>query len=109
MPVQYIRVRKLIDMFSPAARAFGNICFVGKVDETQPGIAAVNTPIPITNPADAILHFPGDLGDSIATAFRQTPGPSLVYGVRVDATTPNWRDAFNVVSALDVQFVVVAN
>ena len=104
MSVRYIRVRALADLFSPAVRAFGNIAVVG---EATGGVAA-NTPTVITNPADAVTLFPGTLGTSIVTTFEQTPGPSLVYGVRT-ATGPDWDAALTAVSTLDVQFVVLAN
>jgi hypothetical protein len=41
--------------------------------------------------------------------FNQTPGPSLVYGVRVDGTTPDWAAALAAVGTLDVQIVMMAN
>lgn len=108
MAVSYIRVKALADLFAPAVRAFGNIAVVGPVDERARGFPAVNTPIPLTNPADARANFPGTLGDSIALTFAQAPGPSLVYGVRVDATRPDWDAALTIVDTLDAQFVVLA-
>jgi hypothetical protein len=100
--VRYIRVRALAELFSPAVRAFGNIAIVG--DATA---GPTNTPTPITNPADAAALFPGALGKSIQLAFTQTPGPSLVFGVRT-GTGPGWAAALTEVSTLDVQFVVLA-
>lgn len=108
MAVSYIRVQALADLFAPAVRAFGNIAVVGPVDERVRAIPAVGTPLPVTNPADARAIFPGTLGESIALTFAQTPGPSLVYGVRVDATRPDWDAALTVVGTLDAQFVVLA-
>jgi hypothetical protein len=103
MSVRYIRVRALADLFSPAVRAFGNIAVVG--DATS---GPANDPTPITNPADATTVFPGALGASIVTTFEQTPGPSLVYGVRT-AAGPDWAAALTALSTIDVQFVVLAN
>ena len=101
MSVRYIRVRALADLFSPAVRAFGNIAVVGEATA-----GPTNTPTPITNPADAATIFPGALGTSIVTTFEQTPGPSLVYGVRT-AAGPDWAAALTAVSTIDAQFVVL--
>ena len=109
MAVRYIRVQALADLFAPAVRAFGNIAVVGQADDRARGIPAVNTAVALTNPADATATFPGTLGQSIAMTFQQTPGPSLVYGVRTDTARPDWARALEAVGTLDVQFVVLAN
>jgi hypothetical protein len=64
-----------------------------------------------TDPATALQRCPGDLGTSIQRCFLQTPGPSLVYGVRTDTSGggPDWAAALNVVSGLPVQIVALAN
>jgi hypothetical protein len=111
MTVRYIRVNAISNLFAPATRAFGNIAVVGQV---TPGanpptdIAQPNVPIPFTDPAEALRRCPGDLGNAIERCFLQTPGPSLVYGIRT-AQGPDWAAALNAVSALDVQIVVLAN
>ena len=74
----------------------------------SPPIARANTPIAFTDPAEARRRTPGDLGDAIAIAFAQAPGPTLVYGVRT-AAGPDWTAAINAVAPLDAQFVVLAN
>jgi hypothetical protein len=96
----------MVDLFSPAVRAFGNIAVVGQATS-----GAANEPQPFTSPADAKKACPGNLGNSIATAFQQSPGPALVYGVRTDDAggAPDWAAALDVTAALDVQFVVLAN
>lgn len=109
MAVRYIRVQTIADLFAPATRAIGNIAVVGQADDRVRGIPAVNAAELIGNPADATAKFPGTLGQSIAMAFNQTPGPSLVYGVRTDTARPDWARALEVVGTLDVQFVVLAN
>ncbi|WP_428338684.1 hypothetical protein [Mycobacterium sp.] len=60
----------------------------------------------------ALSGLPGehsDLGDAIAMAFRQSPPPTRVWGVQVDATTPDWDTALTAVAKLDVQIVALAN
>jgi hypothetical protein len=111
MAVRYIRVNPVANLFVPAVRAFGNIAVVGAVTEPLPSgttVPPVDTPFDFTDPGDALATFPGPLGTAIATAFRQTPGPTLVYGVRVAAASPDWATALTAVETLDVQFVVLA-
>jgi hypothetical protein len=74
----------------------------------EPAIARANTPIAFTDPAEARRRAPGDLGEAIALAFAQSPGPTLVYGVRT-AAGPDWASAINAVTPLDAQLVVLAN
>ncbi|MDX2547448.1 hypothetical protein ACOT81_37350 [Streptomyces sp. WI04-05B] len=113
MTVRYVRVNPVVDLFAPAVRAYGNIAVVGKVTlppkspPTDP--AKVNTPIDFTDPAEARRRAPGDLGEAVALAFQQSPGPSLVTAVRVDEQNPDWKAALDVVASLDVQLVVLAN
>jgi hypothetical protein len=106
MPVRYVRVDPSVNLFAPAVRAFGNIAVVGRTTSTTttPGVATA-----FTDPSDAQDAFPGDLGDAIALAFAQTPGPTFIYGVPVDTATPDWDDALTTVAGLDVQLVVLAN
>jgi hypothetical protein len=124
-PVQYVRVKAQVDMFAPAARAYGNLAIVGTAD----GDADFDTPEVVATPAEARERFPGPLGDAIRTALQQTPGPSLVYGIRVaerpsaperepspdeepapEAGEPalDWAAALDAAASVDVQFVVLA-
>jgi hypothetical protein len=50
-----------------------------------------------------------DLAAAIAIAFRQTPPPTTIWGVQVDATTPDWDGALAAVANLNVQIVALAN
>jgi hypothetical protein len=110
MAVRYVRVKAIADMFAPAVRAFGNIAVVGPVGNAPPATTpAASVPTAFSNPVDAQATFPGPLGDSIAMTFNQSPGPSLVYGVRVNGGTPDWAAALAAVGTLDVQIVVLAN
>ncbi|KQR77303.1 hypothetical protein ASF98_21385 [Arthrobacter sp. Leaf337] len=52
---------------------------------------------------------PSDLEAAIAIAFRQSPPPTTIWGVQVDAATPGWDDALTAVSTLDAQIVLLAN
>ncbi|MFJ5695986.1 hypothetical protein ACIP9X_19335 [Arthrobacter sp. NPDC093125] len=74
----------------------------------EPPIVRANTPIAFTDPGEARRRAPGDLGNAIALAFAQTPGPMLVYGVRT-AAGPDWTAAINAVAPLDAQLVTLAN
>ncbi|MFF7475894.1 hypothetical protein [Streptomyces sp. NPDC008092] len=133
MPVRYIRVDPTVNLFAPAVRAFGTIAIVGRVTAPAPApepVAASSsasssasakkaavaeatvvapTPVALTSPDKADEKFPGELADAISLVFAQTPGPTLVYAVPVDATAPDWKGALEVVAGLNVQLVVLAN
>lgn len=115
MTVRYIRVNPIADLFAPAVRAYGNIAIIGEVTPPEtppPDLADANEPIAFTDPGEARRRAPGNLGKAIALAFGQSPGPTLIYGVRTataTATGPDWDAALGVVSGLDVQLVVLAN
>ncbi|WP_199512712.1 hypothetical protein [Nucisporomicrobium flavum] len=113
MPVRYIRVNPVADLFAPAIRAFGNIAVVGAVTppaaNPPPDLLAVGTPVVFTDPSEARRRAPGDLGRAIALCFSQSPGPTVVTGVRVDTATPNWDAALTALETADVQIVCLAN
>jgi hypothetical protein len=78
----------------------------------DPGqLAQPNVAVAFTDPATALQKCPGDLGTSIQRCFLQTPGPTLVYGIRTNVAggTPDWAAALDIASALPVQIVVLAN
>jgi hypothetical protein len=104
MAVRYIRVNPVADMFTPVDRPTGNLAVVGAATA-----GTLNSGIPITNPSDADTTFGAgtDLAKAIRLAYQQAPGPSLVYGVRIDGT--NLAAALTACEGLDVQFVVIAN
>lgn len=106
MSVRYIRVNPSLNMFSPATRSNGDIAIIGDATAGPTNDAQL-----FTDPASAAATFTsGNLVDSIQRAFLQTPGPTIVYGVRISATTnASWQAALNEVSALNVQIVVLAN
>jgi hypothetical protein len=111
MTVRYVRVNPVADMFAPAVRANGNVAIVGKVTPPTPAPAdllAVGESAAFTDPAEARRRAPGDLGEAIALAFTQSPGPTLVTGVRVDGGAPDWEAALEVLATLDVQIVALA-
>ncbi|MGI5328745.1 hypothetical protein [Actinomadura nitritigenes] len=112
MTVRYVRQNLVPPQFAPAVRAFGDIAVVGKISPPQTPPAdqvAVNTPADFTDPSEAQRRAPGDLGQAVALALSQSPGPSLVTAVRVDEKTPDFKAALDVVAGLDVQLVVLAN
>jgi hypothetical protein len=104
MAVRYIRVRPLVDTFTPVARPTGNIAIVGNATAGD-----TNTGLEVTSPTDAATIFGAgsDLAKSIALAYQQTPGPPLVYGVRINGA--DLAAALTAAEQLDVQFVVLAN
>lgn len=107
MSVRYIRVNAVSDLFAPVSRATGNTAIVG--DATA---GPQDDPQLFTNPTDAKKTFPGALGDSIALAFQQTPGPPLVYGVRFNkdnAGAADWAGALATLETVPVQIVALAN
>ncbi|WP_435971988.1 hypothetical protein [Streptomyces sp. Qhu_M48] len=50
-----------------------------------------------------------DLAAAISLAFRQTPPPTVVWGLAVDFDNPVWSDAFTAATDIPVQIVVLAN
>jgi hypothetical protein len=111
MTVRYVRVNPVSDLFAPAVRAYGNVAIVGAVTPPTPapaGLLAVDTPVVLTDPSEARLRAPGALGNAVALAFAQSPGPSQITAVRVDETTPDWASALTALEAADVQIVALA-
>jgi hypothetical protein len=123
MPVKYITVTPLTNLFVPATRSFGDIAIVGAVDDAATG--PKKTPVPITNPnavsfrastnngkpVDDTTWFKGPLANSIKTAFAQSPGPTTVWAIATDKT-----DGANALgnglaeaAKIDAQIVVLAN
>jgi len=107
MAVRYIRVDATADLFAPAVRSFGNVAVVGTTTSTASETPAANDPQPFTNPSDALAAFPGPLGDSIEMVFKQSPGPALVYGVRM-ADANGIGPALTALETANVQIVVLA-
>lgn len=124
MPVRYITVKPITNMFKPATRAFGDVAVVGAALDASTG--PKKKPIPVTNPnavtdpsnaagankpIDDASWFAGDLGASIKQVFNQTPGPTTVWAVRTDAADAGnaLPNALAEVAKLDVQVVVLAN
>lgn len=133
MPVRYITVTPVTNMFKPATRSYGDIAIVGSADTSAQG--PMKTPIPITNP-DSVTYqssanngkpvddpgdptgppivpppwFHGNLGTAVRTAFKQSPGPTKVWAVRTDPSdTDPLASALAEVAKLSVQIVTIAN
>ena len=106
MPVKYIEVSAISDLFVAATRSYGDIAMVGTSTLTTTG---VNLPQAFTDPITANQTFPGELGDAIGMAFKQTPAPTTIWGVRVDTAAPDWGAALDQVATLNVQIVALAN
>lgn len=110
MAVRYVRVDAKVDTFTPVIRATGNVAIIGKATAGAEGV-----PVPVFGSADAAAKFgpavdadgnPNSaLTKALLAAFRQTPGPAQVWGVRADADP---AAALTAVENLDAQFVVIA-
>lgn len=110
-PVRYVRVKTEGVPFAPAVRAYGNIAVIGvATPPTNPpaDFLPPNTPYLFTDVNEARRIAAGPLGDAIATALVQEPGPSEVWGVRLAQSNAH-DDAFTKVGTLNVQIVVVAD
>ncbi|MFJ2556310.1 MULTISPECIES: hypothetical protein [unclassified Streptomyces] len=112
-PVRYVRVKTGGVPFAPATRAYGNIAILGLVDPpaTPPDdFVQPNVPTLIVDTGVARRIATGPLGDAVATALVQEPGPSEVWAVRLtDATSASLDAAFAEVATLDVQLVALAD
>lgn len=111
-PVRYVRVKTEGVPFSPATRAYGNVAIIGVATPpaTNPpsDFLQPNVPRLFTDVNEARKLAAGPLGEAVATALVQEPGPSEVWAVR--QAQPNaWDDALAKVAALNVQLVVVAD
>ncbi|MEV7280373.1 hypothetical protein [Streptomyces sp. NPDC093111] len=111
-PVRYVRVKTEGVPFAPAVRAYGNIAVIGVATPPTANPPAdflpPNTPHLFTDVNEARRIASGPLGDAIATALIQEPGPSEVWGVRLAQSNAH-DDAFTKVGPLNVQLVVVAD
>ncbi|MGW2081414.1 hypothetical protein ACWCOW_31540 [Streptomyces sp. NPDC001939] len=107
-PVRYIRVQAKVKLFSPAVRPTGNIAIVGAVTapDGATGIIAPNEPKVFADPDEVLEKAPGPLGNAVALALRQEPGPGYVYAVRVGDSV---KDTLALLKTLPVQLVVIAN
>ncbi|MEU8761578.1 hypothetical protein [Streptomyces sp. NPDC048659] len=111
-PVRYVRVRVEGVPFAPATRAYGNVAVVGVANlpasDPPDDFLQPNVPRLYTDVNEARRTAAGPLGEAIATALVQQPGPSEVWGVRM-AQPSSYDDALAKVGTLNVQLVVVAD
>jgi hypothetical protein len=107
MAVKYVRVDVGPPPFQPVIRATGNLVIVGAA-----ATGNADTPVQVTSPSNAVEVFgaadSSALTRSINLAFRQTPGPSQVWGIPT-ASGGDVTTALAAAENLDVQFIVVAN
>src|SRR3954471_1823288 len=108
MAVRYIDVVAKSELFVPATRAYGNIAILG--EGGTGATASPNVPQPLTAPPEPDDDpFGGSLSAAIGMAFKQSPGPMLVFAIRVDgAAGTGWDDALAAAAHLDAQIVVLA-
>jgi hypothetical protein len=109
MTVRYVRTNQVVNLFAPAIRAFGNIAIVGRVTApaTPPRPGRGERTDPVHRPDRGTP--PGELGEASALAFAQSPGPTVIYGVRVDSAAPDFGAGLAAVATLNVQLVALAN
>jgi hypothetical protein len=105
MAVQYVRVRPVVDLFSPVIRPTGNLAILGAATA-----GTDNAPVQVASPSEAATAFGDPAGSALTRAlqlaFQQAPGPAQVWGVKT-GTDP--APALTAVENRDVQFVVLAN
>ncbi|ALO05899.1 hypothetical protein AQF52_0299 [Streptomyces venezuelae] len=109
-PVRYVRVKTDGVPFAPAVRAYGNVGIIGVATPpaNPPGdFLAPNVPTLFTDVNEARRIATGPLGDAIATALVQEPGPSEVWGVRL-AQANTYDDALAKMGTVNVQLVLFA-
>ncbi|MFB7355883.1 hypothetical protein [Streptomyces gardneri] len=109
-PVRYVRVKTEGVPFAPAVRAYGNVGIIGVATPpaNPPGdFLAPNVPTLFTDVNEARRIATGPLGDAIATALVQEPGPSEVWGVRL-AQANTYDDALAKMGTVNVQLVLFA-
>ena len=93
MPVKYITVTPIVDLFVPATQSFGDIAVVGSVTTGTSG--PKKTPVPITNPLSVSFRSPQTLNTGAATAagnatltFAAVPS-TIIPGMAIsDLTNP---------------------
>jgi hypothetical protein len=95
MPVRYITVTPITDLFVPATQSFSDIAIVGAVDSDALGPKKV--PVPVTNPLQVSFNVPAptvSLTTNAATAagsatlnFAAVPATILVGMTIADLTT----------------------
>ncbi|MET8507964.1 hypothetical protein ABZV60_25415 [Streptomyces sp. NPDC004787] len=111
--VRYIRVKIEDFPFAPAIRAYGNVAILGLATPpaTPPtGFLQPNIPTLFTDISEARTLAAGPLGEAVATALVQEPGPSEVWAVRLtDGSDGSLDSALAKVATLNVQLVAIAD
>jgi hypothetical protein len=118
MAVQYVRVKPIVEGFTPVVRSTGTVAILGAAPA-----GTDNVPVQITSTTQATEVFGAPfsgannttlnspLTRALHTALAQTPGPGGLWAVRTGATlaaaTP-LANALAAVEALEAQFVVIA-
>jgi hypothetical protein len=118
-----VRVNPVSELFSPVIRATGNVAVIGAAAQGADNVpVAVADPAAVRkvfgaetvpDPADSTKSVPNSaLSAALTLLFRQTPGPSQVWGVKVagNATDAVADPAAGLaaIENLDVQLVVLA-
>jgi hypothetical protein len=82
----------------------------GGLPDTRANFVQINQPEPFSDAEAVALRCPGPLGASIQMAFRQSPGPALIYAVRTAASpqAADWTSALAAIQAQNVQLVLLA-
>lgn len=112
MPVKYITVTPITDLFVPATRSFGDIAIVGAIDATAKG--PKKTPIAITNPLSVSSNPIGATTNGATAAgdpnlhFAQTPGAVVAGMTIVDLSKAGAIAAGTTVSSTTATTVVMS-
>ena len=112
MPVRYIRVNPVADLFSPAIRAYGNIAVIGAV--TPPAanppadLVAVDSLSSSPTPPRPAAALPATWAGRSRCAFSQSPTPTVVTGSGSIRPIPTGNAACDA-GGRDVQIVALAN
>src|SRR5579863_1313160 len=116
MPVRYITVTPITNLFVPATRSFGDIAIVGAVDADALGPKKV--PVPITNPLQVSFQAPAPTASlttngttaagSATLNFAAVPGAILVGSTIVDLTTGSVIPAGTTVKSKTATTVVMS-
>jgi hypothetical protein len=82
----------------------------GGLPDTSANFVQINQPEPFSDAESAAFRCPGILGASMQMAFRQSPGPALIYAVRTSASpqAADWTSALAAIQSQNLQLVVLA-
>jgi len=91
MPVRYIKVTPITNLFVPATRSFGDIVIIGAVDNTALGPkkipVAVTNPLAVSAPSVSLSTTAATAAGNATLTFAAVPASILVGMTVVDVST----------------------